>query len=206
MVAGPTDALVVADGTADPEIVAADLVGRAEHGATSPVWLVTAHRPLAEAVLRHVAAMIDAMPQPNRASAGAARRDQGEVVPCLDREDMARVSDAYAPEHLRVVAAELDWWLGRLRVYGSLFLGEETAVAMSDKAAPPHHLLPTAGAARYTGGLSVHRFLKTVTWQRATRAGMRPGAEVTMRISRLQGTEGHARSAELRLREYFDDA
>jgi sulfopropanediol 3-dehydrogenase len=206
MVAGPTDALVVADRTADPEIVAADLVGQAEHGLNSPVWLVTDHRPLADAVLRLVPAMIDALPEPNRASAEAAWRDHGEVVLCTDREDMARVSDAYAPEHLQVQAADLDWWLRRLSVYGSLFLGEETTVAMGDKASGPNHVLPTSGAARYTGGLSVHKFLKTVTWQRATREGMRPVAEATARISRLEGMEGHARSAEIRLRKFFDEA
>ncbi|RDC71036.1 histidinol dehydrogenase [Rhodovulum sp. 12E13] len=206
MVAGPTDALVVADRGADPEIVAADLVGQAEHGFNSPVWLVTDHRPLADTVLRLVPAMIDALPEPNRASAEAAWRDHGEVVLCTDREDMARVSDGYAPEHLQVQAADLDWWLRRLSVYGSLFLGEETTVAMGDKASGPNHVLPTSGAARYTGGLSVHKFLKTVTWQRATREGMRPVAEATARISRLEGMEGHARSAEIRLRKFFDEA
>ena len=119
---------------------------------------------------------------------------------------MAEVSDDYAPEHLHVQAADLDWWFGRLRVYGSLFLGEETTVALGDKASGPNHVLPTSGAARYTGGLSVHKFLKTVTWQRATREGIRGVAEATARISRYEGMEGHARSAEARLHKYFSDA
>jgi sulfopropanediol 3-dehydrogenase len=113
---------------------------------------------------------------------------------------MARVADRYAPEHLHVQAEGLDWWLNRLRVYGSLFLGAETTVAFGDKCAGPNHVLPTSGAARYTGGLSVHKFLKTVTWQRATEAGARPVAEAAARISRLEGMEGHARTADIRLR------
>ena len=205
MIAGPTDSLVLADATADPEIVAVDLVGQAEHGYNSPVWLVTDHRPLAEKVLKLVPGLIADLPQTNAASAEAAWRDYAEVILCANREEMAAVSDAYAPEHLTVQAAELDWWLARLSSYGSLFLGEETTVAFGDKAAGPNHVLPTSGAAAYTGGLSVHKFMKVVTWQRATRDGAKPVAEATARISRLEGMEGHARSADIRLRKYFPD-
>ncbi len=113
------------------------------------------------------------------------------------------MSDTYAPEHLHVQAADLGWWLGRLRAYGSLFLGEEVTVAYGDKAAGPNHVLPTGGAARYTGGLSVHKFLKTVTWQRGTREGTRALAGAVARISRLEGMEGHARTADVRLAKYF---
>ncbi len=116
---------------------------------------------------------------------------------------MAQVADRYAPEHLHVQARDLDWWLGRLTAYGSLFLGEETTVAFGDKTSGPNHVLPTSGAARYTGGLSVHKFMKTVTWQRATRAAARPLAEATARISRLEGMEGHARSADIRLAKFY---
>jgi sulfopropanediol 3-dehydrogenase len=116
---------------------------------------------------------------------------------------MAQVADRYAPEHLHVQARDLDWWLGRLTAYGSLFLGEETTVAFGDKTSGPNHVLPTSGAARYTGGLSVHKFMKTVTWQRATRDAAKPLAEATARISRLEGMEGHARSADVRLRKFF---
>jgi sulfopropanediol 3-dehydrogenase len=205
MFAGPTDSMVAADATADPELVAMDLVGQAEHGYNSPVWLVTSDRALAEKVMEIVPGMIASLPEPNRSSAEAAWRDYAEVMLCDDAEDMAQVCDQYGPEHLHIQAADLDWWLGRLRSYGSLFLGEETTVAFGDKASGPNHVLPTSGAARYTGGLSVHKFMKTVTWQRATRDGARPLAEATARISRLEGMEGHARSADIRLAKFFPD-
>jgi sulfopropanediol 3-dehydrogenase len=203
MIAGPTDSLVIADESADAEIVAVDLVGQAEHGYNSPVWLVTDNRPLAETVMARVPELIAALPEPNKSSAEAAWRDYAEVILCGDCEEMARVSDDTAPEHLTVMARDLDWWLDRLRCYGSLFLGEETTVAFGDKASGPNHVLPTSGAARYTGGLSVHKYMKLVTWQRATREGARPVAEATARISRLEGMEGHARTADIRLAKWF---
>ncbi len=205
MFAGPTDSLILADETADPQIVAADLVGQAEHGYNSPVWLITSDRALAERVLAIIPSLIQALPPVNRESAEAAWRDYGEVILCADREDMARTADDYAPEHLTVQADDLDWWLARLQCYGSLFLGEETTVAFGDKSTGPNHVLPTSGAARYTGGLSVHKFMKIVTWQKATRRGMRPIAEAAARISRLEGMEGHARTADIRLAKYFPD-
>lgn len=205
MVAGPTDSMVIADGRADAEMVAADLVGQAEHGYNSPVWLVTSDRAFAERVMALVPALVASLPEPNRQSAAAAWADYAEVILCADAEEMAQVADRFAPEHLHVQADALDWWLGRLRSYGSLFLGEETTVAFGDKTSGPNHVLPTSGAARYTGGLSVHKFIKTVTWQRATREGSRPLAEATARISRLEGMEGHARSADIRLAKYFPD-
>ena len=203
MFAGPTDSMVLADATADAEMVACDLVGQAEHGYNSPVWLVTSDAKLARDVLALVPEQIASLPPLNRDSAFAAWRDFAEVMLCDGPEDMARVADLYAPEHLHVQAADLNWWLGRLRAYGSLFLGEETTVAFGDKTSGPNHVLPTSGAARYTGGLSVHKFMKTVTWQRATRAAARPLAEATARISRLEGMEGHARSADIRLAKFF---
>ncbi|SMX35895.1 histidinol dehydrogenase [Maliponia aquimaris] len=205
MIAGPTDSLILADGTADAEIVATDLVGQAEHGYNSPVWLVTDTRALAEEVMRLVPRMIDALPDVNRENAAAAWRDYAEVIVCADREEMAATSDDYAPEHLTVQAQDLDWWLDRLSCYGSLFLGEETTVAFGDKASGTNHVLPTSGAASYTGGLSVHKYMKIVTWQRATREGAKPVAEATARIARLEGMEGHARTADIRLRKYFPD-
>ena len=203
MIAGPTDSLVLADASADPEVVAADLVGQAEHGYNSPVWLVTDHRPLAEEVMTLVPKLIDDLPETNRENATAAWRDYAEVIVCADREEMAATSDDYAPEHLTVQAEDLDWWLSRLSCYGSLFLGEETTVAFGDKASGTNHVLPTSGAASYTGGLSVHKYMKIVTWQRATRQGSRDVALATARISRLEGMEGHARTADIRLRKYF---
>ncbi|MEM8538113.1 MAG: histidinol dehydrogenase [Pseudomonadota bacterium] len=205
MIAGPTDSLVLADATADPMIVAADLVGQAEHGYNSPVWLVTDDRPLAEEVMRLVPLLIDDLPELNRENATAAWRDYAEVILCADREEMAATSDEYAPEHLTVQAADLDCWLDRLSCYGSLFLGEETTVAFGDKASGTNHVLPTSGSANYTGGLSVHKYMKIVTWQRASKEGAKPVAEATARISRLEGMEGHARTADIRLKKYFPD-
>ncbi len=203
LIAGPTDSLILADETADPSIVATDLVGQAEHGHNSPVWLVTDCRPLAKEVIDRVPKLIADLPELNRRNAEAAWRDYAEVVLCEDREEMATTSDEYAPEHLTVQARDLSWWLQRLQCYGSLFLGEETTVAFGDKASGPNHVLPTSGSARYTGGLSVHKYMKIVTWQRATRDGSRRIAEATARISRLEGMEGHARTADIRLRKYF---
>jgi sulfopropanediol 3-dehydrogenase len=205
MFAGPTDSLILADETADPMIVAWDLVGQAEHGYNSPVWLATTHRPLAEEVMALVPTLIATLPQVNAENAAAAWRDYAEVILCDTRDEVAQVSDDIAPEHLTVQAADLDWWLGRLSCYGSLFLGEETTVAFGDKASGTNHVLPTSGAARYTGGLSVHKFMKIVTWQRATRLGAKPVAEATARISRLEGMEGHARTADIRLAKWFPD-
>ena len=203
MFSGATDSLILADEKAAADIVAADLVGQAEHGYNSPVWLVTDNRPLAEKVLELVPRHIESLPEVNRDNATAAWRDYGEVILCSDREEMAATSDEYAPEHLTVQAQDLDWWLDRLKCYGSLFLGEETTVAFGDKASGTNHVLPTSGAARYTGGLSVHKYMKIVTWQRATREGAKPIAEATARISRLEGMEGHARTADIRLKKYF---
>ena len=205
MIAGPTDSLILADGTADPMIVAVDLVGQAEHGYNSPVWLVTDDQALAEKVMELVPGLIEDLPDTNRENAFAAWRDYAEVILCDNREEMAKTSDDYAPEHLTVQAADLDWWLENLSCYGSLFLGEETTVAFGDKASGTNHVLPTSGAANYTGGLSVHKYMKIVTWQRATREGARPIAEATARISRLEGMEGHARTADVRLAKFFPD-
>ncbi|MEO0718729.1 MAG: histidinol dehydrogenase [Pseudomonadota bacterium] len=203
MFAGPTDSLILADATADPHMVAWDLVGQAEHGYNSPVWLATTHRPLAEKVMELVPQYIDTLPDLNRDNATKAWADMAEVMVVADNEGLAQVADDYAPEHLHVQAADLDWFLGRLQCYGSLFLGEETTVAFGDKSSGPNHVLPTSGAARYTGGLSVHKYMKLVTWQRSTRDAAKPVAEATARISRLEGMEGHARTADIRLEKYF---
>ena len=203
MIAGPTDSLILADKTADPHIVATDLVSQAEHGYNSPVWLVTDDRALAEDVMNRVPELIADLPEVNRDNAAAAWRDYAEVIVCADREEMAACSDDYAPEHLTVQAEDLPWWLDRLNCYGSLFLGEETTVSYGDKASGTNHVLPTSGAASYTGGLSVHKYMKIVTWQQATREGSKRVAEATARISRLEGMEGHARAADVRLAKYF---
>jgi sulfopropanediol 3-dehydrogenase len=203
VVAGPTESAIIADENADPEIVAADLAGQAEHGPDSPVWLYTTSRALGEKVIAIMPRVIAALPEPARSSATAAWRDYGEVVYAPTREEICEISDRYAPEHLQVLASDLDWWLQRLTNYGSLFLGEETTVAYGDKCAGPNHILPTRGAARYSGGLSVGKFIKTVTYQRLNRAASREVGQVAARISRLEGMEGHARTGDIRLKKYF---
>ncbi|MBL8344408.1 MAG: histidinol dehydrogenase [Rubrivivax sp.] len=201
--AGPSEVAVIADDSADPAIVASDIVGQVEHGHESPAWLFTTSKALAEEVMRRVPALIETLPPIARDAAGAAWRDYGEVIVCDTREEMAAVSDRYASEHLEVHARDLDWWLATLTCYGSLFLGEETTVAYGDKASGPNHVLPTKGASRYSGGLSVHKFMKTLTWQRMTREAARDIGEVTARISRLEGMEAHARTADDRLAKYY---
>ena len=203
--AGPTEIAIIADATADPDVVAVDLVGQAEHGPDSPAWLITTDRDLADAVMEKMAGYIDDLPQVQRDAAHAAWRDYGEVVLCDSREEMLEVSDRYAPEHLEILAEDHPWWLDNLRNYGSLFVGEETTVAFGDKCSGTNHILPTKGAARYTGGLSAQKFLKVVTYQRQTREATRQVAKVAARLSRHEGMEGHARSGDIRLRRYFPD-
>ena len=205
VLAGPTEIGIIADDSADPAIVAADLVGQAEHGPESPAWLITLDEKFGTEVMRRVPALIEALPPFAREGAGAAWRDHGEVAVCETREEAVELSDRYAPEHLEVQARELDWWLGHLTNYGSLFLGEETTVAFGDKASGPNHILPTKGAARYSGGLSVHKFLKVLTWQRMSREANRDLAPLAARISRLEGMEAHARTADERLGKYFPE-
>ena len=202
MIAGPTDSLILADGTADPMIVAIDLVGQAEHGYNSPVWLVTDDQALAEKVMKLVPGLIEDLPNTNRENAFAAWRDYAEVILCDNREEMAQTSDDYAPEHLTVQAADLDWWLENLSCYGSLFLGEETTVAYGDKCSGTNHILPTKGAAKYTGGLFVGKFIKTVTFQRMSKESNKEVGAAAARISRLEGMEAHARTGDARLRKY----
>ena len=203
MFAGPTESMVIADASADPDIVASDLVGQAEHGYNSPVWLISTDRALAVEVEKRIPALIADLPQLNRDNAAIAWEEYGEIMVCDSREEAVKVSDEYASEHLQVQADELDWWLDNLRNYGSLFLGEETTVAYGDKVSGPNHVLPTKGAAHYTGGLSVGKFIKTVTWQRSTREANRNIGQACARISRLEGMEGHARTADVRLAKYF---
>ena len=150
-----------------------------------------------------VPALIDDLPEINRENAFAAWRDYAEVIICEDRDrygEMLRRIRARAPDSQ---AEDLDWWLDTLSCYGSLFLGEETTVSYGDKASGTNHVLPTSGAAGYTGGLSVHKYMKIVTWQRTTRDASKRVAEATARISRLEGMEGHARAADVRLAKYF---
>jgi sulfopropanediol 3-dehydrogenase len=203
MFAGPTESMVIADATADPEIVAWDLIGQAEHGETSPVWLVSLDAGLAHAVMDLVPKLLATLLEPNRSNAQKAWDGLAEVAIVESREEAVTLSDAYACEHLQVQCSDLTWWTGNLRNYGSLFLGQETTVAFGDKVSGPNHILPTVTAARYTGGLSVGKFLKTVTWQRMTREAIAPIAEACALISRHEGMEGHARTADIRLQKFF---
>ena len=201
--AGPTESLVIADKTADPYVVAIDLMSQAEHGYDSPVWLVTDSEELAEKVMSEMPEVIADLP--DQKVAAASWQDYGEVVLCTTREEMLEVSNEYAAEHVQVIAEDLDWWLDNLTNYGSLFLGEECTVPYGDKTTGTNHILPTNKAARYSGGLSVGKFIKVVTYQKMTRDASRKIGEVASRISRLEGMEGHARAADIRLRKYFPD-
>ncbi|MGB5668964.1 MAG: histidinol dehydrogenase [Sedimenticolaceae bacterium] len=201
--AGPTEIAIIADKTADPAIVASDLVGQAEHGLDTPCWLITLDRTLGQKVMELVPELLAKLPDTARTAAEASWRDYGEVVLCSDREEAAQVSDDYAGEHLEVQAEDLDWWVNRLRNYGSLFVGEETTVAFGDKCSGTNHILPTKGAGRYTGGLSAGKFIKTVTTQRMSREANREVASACARISRLEGMEAHARTGDDRLFKYF---
>ncbi|EOD77934.1 histidinol dehydrogenase [Grimontia sp. AD028] len=205
MFAGPSEVMVIADADADPELVAVDLVGQAEHGPNTPAWLLTDSEELAEKVMKRLPELIADLPELNSKSAEAAWRDYGEVILVDTKEEAVKVSDEYASEHLEVHAEDLDWWLQNLRNYGSLFLGEETNVAFGDKTSGPNHILPTKGAAKYTGGLSAGKFIKVVTYQRSTKEASKDVAQVTARISRLEGMEAHAKTGDARLAKYFPD-
>jgi len=199
--AGPTESAIIADETADPMTVAVDLVSQAEHGVNSPVWLFTTSRTLGETVARILPQVADDMP--NADVVHAAWRDYGEIVLCESREDVCRVSDSYASEHLQVIAADLPWWRENLHNYGSLFLGEGSTVTHGDKCSGTNHILPTRKAARYTGGLNVQKFLKVLTYQELDEAANRTFSAAASRISRIEGMEGHARACDWRLRKYY---
>ena len=203
MFAGPTEIAIIADDSADPQIVAEDLVSQAEHGPDSPAWLITTSRQLAEEVMALMDGLIDALPEVARNAATVAWRDYGEVMLCDSDDEAVAVSDEYAAEHLEVHTARDEWYTATLRNYGSLFIGEETTVTYGDKCSGTNHILPTKGAAHYTGGLSVHKYMKIVTTQRMTREANREVGQAAARISRLEGMEAHARAGDARLRKYF---
>ena len=200
--AGPTEIGIIADHTSDKEMIAVDLVGQAEHGPNSPAWLYTTDKSLCEFVIKRVPELIAELPETSRNNADAAWRDYGEVILCDTNEELCEISDKYAPEHLEVQAENLDWWLDKLKNYGSLFLGEETTVAYGDKCSGTNHILPTKGAAKYTGGLFVGKFIKTVTFQRMTKESNKQVGAAAARISRLEGMVAHARTGDARLRKY----
>ena len=203
MFAGPTEIAVIADESADPAVVAEDLVSQAEHGPDSPAWLITTSRKLADDVMEQMDQHIAALPEVARNAATAAWRDYGEAILCDTDEEAVEISDEYAAEHLEVHTARDEWYTDNLKNYGSLFIGEETTVTYGDKCSGTNHILPTKGAAHYTGGLSVHKYMKVVTTQRMTKEANREVGAAAARISRLEGMEGHARAADVRLRKYF---
>jgi len=200
LLAGPTEILVIADDSADPAVVACDLLGQAEHGPTSPAILVTTSRALGEAVLGEIERQLPTLP--TRTVARAAWDRHGEVVVVASDEEAAAVADEYAPEHLEVQTRNPDWYLARLRNYGSLFLGEEVTVAYSDKGIGTNHILPTGRAARYTGGLWVGKFIKTVTYQRMTRQASSRLAPIVARVCEMEGMFAHKATADLRAARY----
>jgi sulfopropanediol 3-dehydrogenase len=199
LLAGPTEIAVIADETADPRLVALDLLGQAEHGPTSPSVLITTSTELGQAVLVEVERWLENFP--TREVAGAAWEAHGSVVVVGDLDEAISVSDDIAPEHLEVQVepSQLEYCRTRLRNYGSLFLGEQATVAYGDKAVGTNHVLPTLGAGRYTGGLWVGKFLKTCTYQRLTEEGTERVAPAVAAISMAEQLAGHALTASYRL-------
>jgi sulfopropanediol 3-dehydrogenase len=197
LLAGPTEIAVIADGGADPELIASDIVGQLEHGPTSVGWLVSTSRDVAVQAMSAIDRRIAELPTAEVAA--AAWRDYGEVVICDTAQEAAKMSDTFAAEHVEVHTADPDWYLENLKNYGSLFLGDETTVPYGDKGVGTNHVLPTARAARYTGGLWIGKFIKTLTYQRATAEGSANIAPSIVAISEAERLPGHARSAQDRL-------
>ncbi|GHD00060.1 histidinol dehydrogenase [Zhihengliuella salsuginis] len=201
LLAGPSEVAVIADETADPEIVAADLLGQAEHGPQSPASLVTTSRSFGEAVIRQVEKQLESLS--TNYIAGPAWRDYGTVYVAEDRETAVELMDALAPEHLEIQTADDAYYHDNLKNYGSIFLGPWSTVAYSDKGiSGTNHVLPTGGGARSSAGLSVSRFLKPLTYQRVEKEATPRLAKYVETISDYEGMEAHRATASLRLRDY----
>ena len=198
--AGPTETLVIADNTVDGEIVAADLLGQAEHGPTSPAVLVTNSRKLAEDTIEQVALQRERLE--TGAVAGQAWDDYGQVILCDSYKEMVEVADFLASEHVQVMTRDPDYFLDNMTNYGALFLGVETNVAYGDKVVGTNHTLPTNKAARYTGGLWVGKFLKSCTYQKLTKEGSSHIAEYCSRLCDMEGFAAHKEQADIRLRRF----
>ncbi|SFK08831.1 MULTISPECIES: histidinol dehydrogenase [Amycolatopsis] len=199
--AGPTEVLVIADETADPFVVATDLLSQAEHGPDSPAVLITTSETLAARTIQRIEELLPGLP--TKEVAGVAWRDHGEVIVVPDLDAAYALADEYASEHVQVLTAEPRVALHRMRNYGALFLGDKTCVAYGDKVIGTNHVLPTLGAARYTGGLWVGKYLKTVTYQEIRDAASSAElGEICGRASRLENFEGHARSGDIRVARY----
>ncbi len=199
--AGPTETLIIADESVDGEICATDLLGQAEHGPNSPAILLTNSRRLAEETMAEVERLLGILP--TAAVAAKAWKDYGEVIVCSSYEEMVLEADRIASEHVQVMTNDPDYFLANMTNYGALFLGPRTNVAYGDKVIGTNHTLPTMGAARYTGGLWVGKFLKTCTYQRVTtdEASAMIG-EYCSRLCMLEGFAGHAEQANVRVRRY----
>lgn len=200
LMAGPTEILIIADSSADPELVAIDLLGQAEHGPDSPAWLVTTSENLGRSVIAEVERLLVNLP--TREIAGVAWRDHGEVVVVQTPDEAIEVSDEYSPEHLELMTRDNDRYLKKLRNYGSLFVGEESTVAYGDKGVGTNHTLPTSRAARYTGGLWVGKFIKTLTYQRLTPEASRLLGPIMSRICVAEGMLAHSMTCDARVLRY----
>jgi sulfopropanediol 3-dehydrogenase len=199
--AGPTEILVVADGAADPFVVAVDLLSQAEHGPDSPAILITTSEEVARATIAHIDRLLPGMPTNDMA--GPAWRDHGQVHVVADLDEAYRLADSFASEHVQILTAEPRRALEKMRNYGALFLGEGTCVSYGDKVIGTNHVLPTRGAARYTGGLWVGKYLRTVTYQEVTDpAASAALGELCGRAARIELFEGHARSGDVRAAKY----
>lgn len=198
--AGPTEILVIADDSADPALVATDLLGQAEHGPDSPAWLITTSEKLGREVIAEIERQL--LTLPTAAIASAAWSRWGEVAVVQDDDAAIALSDQYAPEHLEVLTRRNDYYLDRLKNYGSLFVGEESTVAYGDKGVGTNHTLPTGRAARYTGGLWVGKFLKTVTYQRLTPEASESIAPIMGRMCASEGMLAHELTATVRQQRY----
>jgi sulfopropanediol 3-dehydrogenase len=200
LLAGPTEILVIADDSADPALVACDLLGQAEHDPASGVCMICMSDEFARAALAEVARQLAVLP--TRDVASLSWRDNGIVMVADDAAEAIRLSDDYAPEHLELHVREASAFAENLTCYGSLFIGEETTVAYGDKAIGTNHILPTSRAARYTGGVWVGKFLKTCTWQHMTPEASREVGEVTERQCVRENMLAHALSAKVRVQRY----
>jgi sulfopropanediol 3-dehydrogenase len=200
LLAGPTETLIIADDTADAEICATDLLGQAEHGPTSPAVLLTTSKRIAEAIEAEIQLQLSKLATAE--IAGAAWRDFGQVILCDTDEELVSEGDRIASEHVQVMTHDPRWFLDRLTNYGALFLGMETNVAYGDKVIGTNHTLPTKRAARYTGGLWVGKFLKTVTYQQVTPEATAMIGEYCSRLCAIENFAGHKEQADLRVRRY----
>lgn len=200
LLAGPTEILIIADGDADPYILAADILGQAEHDPNSRQALVSLSRTVAQKTMEEVDRQL--VDLPTREIAGVSWRDYGEVMIVDSAEEAVAVSDEWAPEHLEVQTEDWRYYLDHCRNYGSVFLGEETTVAYGDKTIGTNHVLPTMKAARYTGGLFVGKFVKTVTYQYATKEASRKIAEVCERSCNYENMLAHGISCKVRKEKY----